>query len=82
MEIFGWAVVGRPVHIDANEESEAWQREPIARFEAYLLAQKLATDADLTARHAAAKARIEQAIQFAEESPLPDAASVAQGVFA
>ncbi len=65
-----------------DEETAAWQREPIARFEAYLLAQKLATDADLTARHAAAKARIEQAIQFAEESPLPDAASVAQGVFA
>ena len=74
---------GDPLEYRAkDEEVAAWQREPIARFEAYLLTQKLAIDADLAARHAAAKARIEKAIQFAEESPLPDAANVAQGVFA
>ncbi len=66
----------------ANEESEAWQREPIRRFEAFLKAQKLVDDAALAERHAAAKTRIEAAIQFAEASPLPDPAGVAEGVYA
>jgi len=66
----------------ANEESEAWQREPIRQLEAYLKAQKLADDAALSARHDAARVRIEAAIRFAETSPLPDPASVTEGVYA
>ena len=66
----------------ATEESEAWQREPIRRLEAVLVSQKLVDEASVAARHAAAKARIEAAIQFAEASPLPDPATVAEGVFA
>jgi len=66
----------------AHEESEAWQREPIRRFEAILQAEKLVDDAALAARHAAVRARIDEAIRFAEASPLPDAAAVAEGVYA
>ncbi len=66
----------------ANEESEAWQHEPIRRLEALLLSQKLADEASLAAHHAAARQRIEAAIQFAEESPLPDPKNVTAGVFA
>ena len=66
----------------ATEETEAWQREPIRHFETYLKAQKLVDDAGLAERHAAAKACIEAAIQFAEDSPLPDPSTVAEGVYA
>ena len=66
----------------AHEESEAWQREPIRQFEAYLKTQNLVDDASIAARHAAAKARIEGAIQFAEHSPVPDPTSLAEGVYA
>ena len=66
----------------ANEESEAWQREPIRHFEVFLKAQKLADDAALATAHAAAKEQIEAAIEFAEISPLPDSTTVAEGVYA
>ena len=66
----------------ASEESEAWQREPIRHVEAFLKAQKLVDDATLATRHAAANAQIEAAIQFAENSPLPDVAGVTSGAFA
>ncbi|MEI8242166.1 MAG: thiamine pyrophosphate-dependent dehydrogenase E1 component subunit alpha [bacterium] len=66
----------------AHEESEAWQREPIRQFEVFLKTQKLVDDTSLAERHAAAKARIEAAIQFAEQSPFPDTVSVAEGVYA
>lgn len=67
----------------AHEESEAWQREPIRHFEAFLKSQKLLPDdAAVAACHAAAQARIAAAIRFAEESPLPDVKDVAEGVYA
>ncbi|MFZ4396498.1 MAG: thiamine pyrophosphate-dependent dehydrogenase E1 component subunit alpha [Kiritimatiellia bacterium] len=67
----------------ANEESEAWLREPIRHFEAFLKAQKqLPDDAAVSACHAEAQARIAAAIRFAEESPLPDVKAVAEGVYA
>jgi pyruvate dehydrogenase E1 component alpha subunit len=55
----------------SREEQEAWQREPIARLEAHLRAQPLADEAAIAARREAARARVEAAIRFAEESPLP-----------
>ncbi len=64
------------------EETAAWQRAPIARFEAFLKAQDLADDARLAACRAAAHSRVETAIHFAETSPKPDPATVAEGVFA
>ena len=66
----------------ADEETEAWQREPIRRLEAVLQSQNLLDESSRTARHAAAKQRVEAAIQFAEESPLPETKDVAEGVYA
>lgn len=65
----------------AREEQDAWQREPIGRHETWLKAQKLADEAQLAARHDAAKRRIEEAVRFAEASPQPDAATVAEGAY-
>ena len=66
----------------AHEEAAAWQQEPIRHFEAFLKAQHLVDDHALAARHAATKAHIEQAIAFAEASPLPIPTTVTEGVFA
>ena len=65
-----------------SEEDEAWRNEPIRRFETFLLAQGSIDQPALTTRHAEAKERIETAIRFAEASPSPDPATVAEGVFA
>jgi pyruvate dehydrogenase E1 component alpha subunit len=64
------------------EEDAAWKNEPIRRLEALLFAQGLLDETARAARHAAAGARIEAAIRFAESSPSPDPATVAEGVFA
>jgi len=64
------------------EEAEAWAREPIARFESFLVQAGLADEARLVARRAEAAERVAAAIRFAEGSPLPDPATVAEGVFA
>jgi pyruvate dehydrogenase E1 component alpha subunit len=66
----------------ADEESEAWRNEPIARYEAFLRGQGLLDDAARAARHDGAHRRVADAVAFAESSPLPDPAAVAEGVFA
>ena len=66
----------------AREEEDAWRREPIGRYETWLKVQKLADEAQLAAGRTAARQRIEEAIRFAEASPPPDAATVAEGVYA
>ena len=66
----------------AHEESEAWQREPIARLEKHLKDLRLADEETIAAHHAAARACITDAIRFAEQSPLPDVSTVTEGVYA
>ena len=62
---------------------EEWlAKDPIRRYEAYLNEQGLLTarqKADIEAR---VKSVIEDAVRFAEQSPAPDAATVADYVFA
>jgi pyruvate dehydrogenase E1 component alpha subunit len=64
------------------EETQAWENEPIARFEAFLKQAKLLDDPAIEVRRAAAAGRIEAAIRFAEASPDPDPATVCEGVYA
>jgi pyruvate dehydrogenase E1 component alpha subunit len=70
------------VYRGSDEEAAAWQREPVARFEAFLTAQGLADAAAIAARRAAAERSVAEAIHFAETSPFPDPATVAAGVWA
>lgn len=55
-----------------EEEEEALRRDGIARFRAHLLANGLATEADLSAAEARACALIEDAVEFARQSPEPE----------
>jgi TPP-dependent pyruvate/acetoin dehydrogenase alpha subunit len=65
-----------------EEEADAWQREPIGRLAGRLREEGLLDDAGLAEHEAAAAARVAEAIAFAEASPEPDLATIAEGVFA
>jgi TPP-dependent pyruvate/acetoin dehydrogenase alpha subunit len=56
-------------------------RDPIDRFEAQLLEDKVVTQKEIDAMKAAVAAEIEEAVQFATDSPLPDPHEAMQGLF-
>ena len=62
---------------------EEWRRrDPIDRFVAYLRDQKLLDDASAKAIDDRITKEIEEAVLFAESSPLPDAKELLDGVYA
>jgi 2-oxoisovalerate dehydrogenase E1 component len=59
------------------DEVNAWKaRCPITSFKERLVHESLATDAEIEALEAGARALVEEATAFAEQSPLPDPATV------
>jgi TPP-dependent pyruvate/acetoin dehydrogenase alpha subunit len=56
-------------------------RDPIDLFEAQLLEDKVATQKEIDAIKTAVAEEIEDAVRFAEESPLPDPHEAMQGLF-
>jgi 2-oxoisovalerate dehydrogenase E1 component alpha subunit len=67
----------------SREEVEEWKRrDPILRFEAYLLARDLLTTEDVARINTEALAEITAAQQAAEAAPYPDPAHLAANVFA
>jgi pyruvate dehydrogenase E1 component alpha subunit len=65
-----------------HEEEASWQREPIGRFEAWLMSRGLADEAALAVSRAAAEEAVAAAVRFAESSPEPDPATLSEGVYA
>ncbi len=62
---------------------EEWRkRDPIDRFEAYLREQKLLDDATAKEIGDRLSGEIEEAVSFAESSPLPDGKDLLEGVYA
>jgi pyruvate dehydrogenase E1 component alpha subunit len=62
---------------------EEWRaRDPIDRFAAYLQGQKLLDDASAKAIDDRIAKEIEEAVLFAESSPLPNAKELLEGVYA
>lgn len=74
---------GDPEVYRSREEVEDWKtnKDPIARFRAYLLDNKLATAEELDAIEATAAAKMAEAVDFALSSPEPDPADVLTDVF-
>jgi len=73
---------GDPQVYRTREEVEAWKKKcPIMRFREYLLANDLAETADLDEVDKNAAEEVEQATQFAMNSPEPDPAGVLDDVF-
>lgn len=66
-----------------QELREEWlQKDPIPRFEAYLTEKGILTAKEKAEIEARVKAVVDDAVSFAEQSPEPDGATVADYVFA
>lgn len=66
-----------------SELREEWLRkDPIKRFEAYLVEKSILTDAVKAEIEAKVKMVVDDAVSFAEHSPAPDGATVADYVYA
>ena len=76
----GVQVLGMKYRTD--EELERWkQRDPIDLLEARLPELGVLTAEEIQAVHASVEADIDEAIRFAEESPLPDGATLLDDVY-
>jgi TPP-dependent pyruvate/acetoin dehydrogenase alpha subunit len=78
---------GHAVHDDAfyvpKELFEEWaKRDPIERFRTWLRENAEFTDEEEDELNASVKRTMNQAIERAEQSPLPDPSTVAERVFA
>jgi TPP-dependent pyruvate/acetoin dehydrogenase alpha subunit len=78
---------GHAVHDDAfyvpSELHSAWAaQDPVQRYRAFLLEQTGFTAQEDEELRAGVKAELGEALRRAEASPLPDAASVVDGVYA
>ncbi|MCY7391082.1 MAG: pyruvate dehydrogenase (acetyl-transferring) E1 component subunit alpha [Leptolyngbyaceae cyanobacterium CAN_BIN12] len=72
-----------PDELRSKEEKELWfARDPIKKFSAYLIEQNLATQDDLKAIEKKIQVEIDQAVEFALESPEPDPAELYRYIFA
>lgn len=73
---------GDPGNYKPKEEQEAWlKKDPIPRFEAFLKENNVLSEKELAACVEQVMGEIKDAIQFAEESPEPDLASVVQDIY-
>jgi TPP-dependent pyruvate/acetoin dehydrogenase alpha subunit len=61
---------------------EGRRRDPVARYERYLLRHRALTPADVTDWTVRLKREIDEAVEWAEHSPMPDPADAGRGVFA
>jgi TPP-dependent pyruvate/acetoin dehydrogenase alpha subunit len=78
----GHSEADRADYVPQELRAEWLKKDPIARFEAYLQREGILTDAVKNAIEADVRAQIEDAVRFAEQSPLPDGTTVADYVFA
>ena len=72
-----------PDELRSKEEKEFWfTRDPIKKFAAYLTEQNLATAEELKDIDRKIQAVVDDAVQFAEQSPEPDPSELYRFVFA
>jgi len=70
------------VYRSREEEAAAWENDPILRLETRLKADGTLTDATAKTLREKAQACVDDAIRFAESSPLSDPASLQEDLFA
>lgn len=74
--------MGDPLRYRTKEEVEKWREEdPIGILERHILEQEAAGEDDLEAIDEEVEQVIEEAVQFAEESPLPDAEDLYRDIY-
>ncbi len=73
---------GDPMVYRSKEEMEAWrQRDPISNFKEQLIETGIATEAEITQIQAGVQATLDEAVQFAADSPQPEPESALEGVY-
>ncbi|ASC72393.1 Pyruvate dehydrogenase E1 component subunit alpha [Halomicronema hongdechloris C2206] len=71
-----------PDELRSKAEKEVWlARDPLKRFEAYLLEQNLANESELKAIRQKIQTEIDEAVHFAEEAPEPTPEDLYRYVF-
>jgi pyruvate dehydrogenase E1 component alpha subunit len=72
-----------PDELRSKDEKEEWlARDPIKQFERYMLANQLASAAELKAIDQKIQNLVEDAVEFAEQSPEPDPSELHRYIFA
>jgi pyruvate dehydrogenase E1 component alpha subunit len=72
-----------PDELRSKEEKEEWlSRDPLKRFETYLLGQELVTAEELKAIRDRIQQVVDDAVTFAEQSPEPDPSELRRYIFA
>lgn len=72
-----------PDELRSKAEKEVWlARDPLKRFEAYLIEQNLADDETLKSIRQRIQATVDEAVVFAEESPEPNPDELYRYIFA
>lgn len=72
-----------PDELRSAEEKEFWaQRDPITRFEKFVIKRGLATAEELKAIAAKVQAEVNESVTFAESSPEPNPADLRKYIFA
>jgi len=64
-----------------TELDERWQQEPVGRFRDWLLANQQLTEAEIEEIEARIEAEMKEAIEFVNQSPLPDPIEVTEHVY-
>jgi TPP-dependent pyruvate/acetoin dehydrogenase alpha subunit len=69
-------------YVDPQELAKWRTKDPIERMKSRLLSEKAASAADVEAMQQRVQAAVAKAVEFASNSPFPDAAEVATDVYA
>ena len=65
------------------EELEArWQQDPVGHFRAWLLENQMFSESEIEEIEAKVEAELEEAIEFVEQSPMPDISELTEHVYA
>ncbi len=78
---FGHVLGDVDAYMDKGEKAAAMARDPVPLFRQWLIASKNATEEELAALEAAIDKEIDEAVEFAVDSPYPDVAELRKDVF-
>src|SRR6266852_8090907 len=82
LRVRGHSEADRADYVPRELRDEWLAKDPIKRFEEYLTRKNILTQAHKAEIEARVKATVDDAVSFAEQSPVPDGATVADYVFA
>ena len=82
LRVRGHSEADKADYVPKELRDEWLAKDPIKRFEEYLTRKNILTQAHKAEIEARVKATVDDAVSFAEQSPVPDGATVADYVFA